>query len=127
MPTVEAPQEVIINDIRYPIKGRVESIVIPRYAPKFTTGDVSGESQQGRSVVQWSDNTGGIGVDRITDLDAAQGRDLDRSWYSSAYLRHKRHMTLPPLATTTAASGVSGIFEVGFIGDLSVRCTHRGL
>ena len=116
---VEVANEVSINSVRYKTTRRVQSIVVPRYAPKFVTGDISGESLQGRSVVQWSDNTGGVGRDRITDVDAAKGIDLDRCWYSSAYLRHKRHLTLPPLVTATAASGVSGVIEVGVIGELS--------
>ena len=55
----------------------------------------------------------------MTDLDVAKGLHPNRSWYSNAYLRHEGHLTLPPLATTTAALGPTGIFTVGAIGELA--------
>ena len=110
--------EIFLDGARF----KLASPIIPRlnnsYAEKISVGETTGDSQPRRSRVQWSDNRGGVGLDRITDLEVAQGKNLDRSFYSSAYLSHNGHLTLPRLATTTAASGASGVFEVGAIAEL---------
>ena len=113
------PGIVSINSEQYKLKEPIRPKLINKYAPKIVTGETTGDSQVGRSRIEWSDNRGGIGVDRITDLEAANAVSLDRSWYSSAYLRHKGHLTLPPLPTTTAATTVSGIFTIGAMAELS--------
>ena len=116
---VTQEKEVSLNGVRYKLMAPIQPRLINTYAPKISIGETTGDTQLRRSRVQWSDNRGGIGVDRITDMDAAQGRNLDRSWYSSAFLRHNGHLTLPPLATITAASGVTGIFTIGAVGELA--------
>jgi hypothetical protein len=113
------PGIVSINSEQYKLKEPIRPKLINKYAPKIVTGETTGDSQVGRSRIEWSDNRGGIGIDRITDVEAANSVSLDRSWYSSAYLRHKGHLTLPPLAVTTSASGEAGILTVGAIAELS--------
>lgn len=120
MPERVVEQNTIsLNALRYRVSKPIEPYLANVYAPKFATGETTGDSMVGRSRLEWTDHRGGIGLDRITDLEVAAGRSLDRSWYSSAYLRHKGHLTLPPLATTTAASGVTGVFTIGAISELA--------
>ena len=103
----------------YPLTSPVQPRLVNRYAQKISIGDTTGDSQANRSRLQLTDNRGGIGIDVFTDVDVANGVNLNRSFYSSCYLRHEGHLTLPRLATVTAASGVTGIFEIGAINELS--------
>jgi hypothetical protein len=105
--------EISLNAVYYPIRGPVRSTLASTYPAKVTIGDTNKDSLQRASVVAWNDFRGGIGKWR---MDGAT--DVDRIWYGVGRLRHKGHLVLPPLATQTAASGASGAFDVGGIGDL---------
>ena len=110
--------QISLGGIRYPITSPVQPRLANAYAQKISIGDTTGDSQLRRSRLQLSDNRGGIGIDVVTDVEVANQVNLNRSFYSSAYLRHEGHLTLPKLATTTAASGVSGVIKVGAIAEL---------
>ena len=104
--------EVSINAVRYPIKGRVTQKLINQFAPKFVIGDVTKDSQQRASV--WAPTfKGGIGKHRVRP-----GEESNRAWWSTLSLRYDR-IGLPQLATMTAASGVAGSYSVGAIGELA--------
>ena len=106
--------EISLNGVAYPITRPVQATLASQYPAKVLIGDISGDSQQRVSAIRWSDPRGGIG---LKTLEGAA--DVDRSWYSTCHLRVRGHLTLPDLVTTTAASGASGVFDVGAIAELS--------
>lgn len=111
---VSTNNEISLNAVRYPISRPVQAVLASIYPPKIVLGDTTRDSQQRASVLAWSDFRGGIGIERFEG-----SADIDRAWWSTFQLRHKNHMVLPPLAITTAVSGVSGTFTIGAIGELS--------
>lgn len=104
---VENTQEILINSIRYPVKGPIHRFLASRPTQRFAIGNAGPTVHQDLSYMSWDDWRGGIGIERI-DPD----QDGDRCWWSTCTLRQKRHLTLPGLATRTAASGVTGVFDV---------------
>ena len=110
--TVIDANEILLNGILYPITRPVQAVLASMYPPKVVIGDTSRDSQQRLSVLALSKWTGGIGLER--KLDAA---NAERAWWSTCQLRYDGHLVLPPLATTTAASGASGSFTVGAINE----------
>ena len=106
--------EVSLNGILFPIIGRVQPTLTSVYPEKIVIGDVTQDSQPHASVISWHDWRAGIGVERMTERDAA-----DRAWWSTCQTRFDCHLLLPPLATTTAASGVTGVWTVGAMGELA--------
>ena len=109
---VLAKDEVSINGVQYRIRGRVTQKLINQFAPKFVIGDITKDSQQRASV--WAPTfKGGIGKHRIKP-----GEESNRAWWSTLAIRYDR-IGLPQLATLTAASGVTGSYNVGAIGELA--------
>lgn len=94
--------EISLNGVFYPIVGRVQQKLVSEYPEKLVIGDVTKDSHQRASVVAWNDWQGGIGIDRMTERDPA-----NRAWWSTADLRFRGHLVLPPLVTTTASSGLT--------------------
>ena len=109
---VEAPDQISLNGVRYPIEGPVKVSMATTQAPRMLIGASSKDTHPDISAVVWNDFRGGIGIDI---MDGVQ--DVNRAWWSELQLRHKGQLVLPPLATATAASGESGSFEVGAIND----------
>ena len=105
--------EISLNAIRYRIKGPVKSALSSIYPDKQVVGDFTRDSQRRASVLAISHALGGIGVNKMRIPN-----HVARCWFSTCKLRHNGHLVLPDLATQTAASGVSGNFTVGAIGDL---------
>lgn len=105
--------EISLNAIRYRITGPVKSALSSIYPDKQVVGDFTRDSQRRASVLAISHTLGGIGVNKMR----IPGH-VARCWFSTCQLRHNGHLVLPALATQTAASGVSGNFTVGAIGDL---------
>ena len=106
--------EISLNGVLYPIVGRVQPALTSVYPEKIVIGDVSSDSQPHASVVNWHNWQGGLGLERQTERQAPT-----RAWWSTCQLRFDSHLLLPPLATQTAASGVTGSFTVGAIGELA--------
>lgn len=114
MPAVViSTEEISLNSVKYRIKGPVRSSLSSIYPPKSVTGDYTRDSQQRASVLAMSNWRGGIG------LNKQRGPEVNRAWWSTCQLRYDQHLVLPPLATLTAASGVTGSWSVGAIGELS--------
>lgn len=112
--------EVSLNAVKYPILGEVQSVLTSQFAPKVVIGDTSRDSQQGQSVVAWGDWRGGIGLFKMRDpLRAENAGDINRAWWSTCQMRYNGHLVLPQLATLTAASGVTGVYVIGAMGELS--------
>lgn len=108
--TVFKPQEIVLNGIRYPIKGPVQSALISNDPLKIVTADTSRDTHKNLSVQSWSDWTGGIGKDKISGENVADNR---RAWYSECQLLHG-HLVLPWLATRTGAGAAR---DVGVISE----------
>jgi hypothetical protein len=66
------------------------------------------------SVIRWKSGRGGIGK-----KDHEDSSDVERLWYGTSHIRVAGHTTLPDRPTTTAASGVTGVFTVGAMGNIS--------
>ena len=108
---VEGANEISINAVRYRTRGPVRRFLASQPPARIEVGE-AGPRSGTKSVVHWTDWRGGIGIQR---MDPA--RDSDRCWWSTCNLRQKRHLTLPRLTTTTAASGVAGGWAVGFLNE----------
>ena len=109
---VETADQISLNGVLYPIQGPVKRSLVPTQAARMLIGASSKDTHQDISAVVWNDFRGGVGVNV---MDGTQ--DVDRAWWSELQLRHKGQLVLPPLATATAASGVSGSFEVLTINE----------
>jgi hypothetical protein len=105
--------EFLLDGVHYPVTRPIQSFLSSTFAPKFVLGDTTKDSGQGRSILGMSDWRGGIGLNKIKGAE-----DVDRAWWSTSQLRGQGHLVLPALATQTAASGVSGSFAIGVIGEL---------
>lgn len=112
--TVVSPNEVILNAVRHPIKGQVKSALANIYPPKQVVGDTRYDSQPRASVLVMNDWRDGIGLNKMRSPD-----QVNRCWWSTCALSYHGHLVPPPLATLTAASGVSGSFTIGAIGELA--------
>jgi len=111
---VKSQSEISLNAVLYPIVGGVQATLVSVYPGKVVQGDTTRDSQQRLSVHSKSDWRGGIGV------EVEEGSfGIDRTWWSTGNLRHIRHLTHGPLATTTAASGVSSVYTIGPMGELA--------
>src|SRR3990167_4913960 len=111
---VVAENEVILNGVRHKIIGGVKSALASIYPEKSVIGDTTRDSQQRASVLALSDWRDGIGLNKMRTPD-----QVKRAWWSTCQLRYHGHLVPPALATTTAASGVTGTFTVGAIGELA--------
>ena len=111
--TVVGEHEIVLNDIRYPIKGRVQSGLISTDALKIVTADHTRDSHPRLSVQSWSNWQLGVGIDKFDGEDLLQRK---RAWDSDLQLRYDGHLVLPGLATLTAAGAAS---EIGVISELS--------
>ena len=109
---VERNDEISLNGIRYPIDGPVRVSMASTQAPRMLIGASTKDTHPDISVVVWDDFRGGIGVDVMDGI-----RDVDRAWWSELQWRQKGQLVLPPLVTATAASGVSGSFDVDMINE----------
>jgi len=121
MATVIENNEVSINDVFYPVTRPVQAVLASLYPPKVTIGDTSRDSQTRTSVISWSDWRGGLGTERMEGAV-----DVDKTWWSTAQLRYKRHLVLPPLANKTGSDGTlaSSVHSIAgltsaVIGELS--------
>lgn len=106
-------QEVSLNAVMYPISGQVTSFLASLYPQKLVLGDVTGDSQQRASTLRLADWRDGIGNFKLSSDEGP------KTWWSTCQLRHKENLVLPQLATITAASGVTGVYTVGAIGELA--------
>ena len=109
---VERNDEISLNGIRYPIDGPVRVSMASTQAPRMLIGASTKDTHPDISVVVWDDFRGGIGIDVMDGI-----RDVDRAWWSELQWRQKGQLVLPPLVTATAASGVSGSFDVDTINE----------
>ena len=103
---VSVEREIFLNGERYPLggDGRVRTIVTSQYPQKIVLGDVDKDSNPRTSLIVWEDWSGGVGV------YSTDGKEnLNRSHFSRADGRYKNHLTLPPLYTAGADSGVAGL------------------
>jgi hypothetical protein len=106
--------EIFLNGIYYPVIGQVQNVLTSQFPAKVVIGDTTRDSQTRASVVAWSDFRGGIGIERMKGAT-----DVDRAWWSTLQLRFQGNLVLPGLATLTGDQGVSGVYDIGAIGELS--------
>ena len=106
--------ELSLNEEKYKLSVPIRETLVSRPAGKVVIGDTTKDSQVHASVLAQSDWRGGIGWERGLDASTA-----DRCWWSTCQLWQRGHLLLPPLATQTAASGVSGSYTIGPIGELA--------
>ena len=110
---IAGKNQVSLNGVVYKTTGPVQQVLASQFAPKFVTGDTNKDSHTRHSI--WAPRfIGGIGKYR-----GRPGEPSDRAWWSTHQLRYDGHLPLPQLATTTAASGVTGSYTVGAIGELA--------
>ena len=114
---VEAPNEISLNGVYYPIARPVQSVLSSIYPAKVVIGDTTKDSQARTSVIAWSDWRGGIGVNRMET-----GGDVNRAWWSTCQLRYKNHLILPGLDNDANANKTSTSLtdpSIGAIGELA--------
>ena len=92
-------QEVILNSIRYPLKGQVSPVLTSRFAPKQVQGDYELDSDPDRSAWAVNDQRGGLlSEEKIKQIE-------NRCWWSTCNLSYKGHIVLPRLATEVPFKG----------------------
>ena len=113
-PRVSRELEVSLNGNLYKLSRPVKTRVIPPYPTGADVGDTRGDIPGRVRRIRWTSAQGGIGK-----KDHERDEDVFRIWYGTSWLRQEGYRTLTPRVTTTAASGVSGLFEVGIIAELA--------
>ena len=111
--TVSRDFEIVLNDIRYPIKGPIRSGLISSDPLKIVTADTNRDSHRNLSVQSWSSWQMGIGLDTFDGDDPLERK---RAWDSDLQLRFDGHLVLPGLATLTAAGAAA---DIGVISEYS--------
>jgi len=106
--------EVFLGGFYYNTSRDIQGTV-SGYPSKVIIGDITGDSQSRLSQIRWNSARGGIGK-----KDHQGSADVNRLWYGTSHLRVDGHRTLPDRVTTTAASGVSGVFTVGAMAELAL-------
>ncbi len=106
--------EILLNGTRYKLARAVQNVLASVYPGKVATGDVGRDSNPNSSALALSSWQGGIGVYKVEEVSPPA-----RAWWSTCQLRYKNNLVLPGLAVLTAASGVSGSFDIGAIGELA--------
>ena len=109
---VDQIDSISINAIRYRTRGPIQRFLASQPTPRMVVGEPGPRAIQNKSAIAWNDWRGGIGIQRMDPTI-----DGNRSWWSTSNQFQKRHLTLPALTTTTAASGVAGSWEVGALGE----------
>ena len=108
MASVVDQNEILLNDVRYPISSPPRKVLTSLFAPKITVGDTSPQAQQHVSTIAWDDFRGGIGIERGIDSST-----IDRCWFSDLTLRFKDHLILGPLSSNISApSGTDNISSI---------------
>ena len=111
--TVVETSEISLNGVYYLVRS-VQPGLASVYPERQVIGDVGRDSNPNASVLALSSWQGGIGVYQVGEAVTP-----DRSWWSTCQQRYKNNLVLPGLAVLTAASGVSGSFNVGTMGELN--------
>ena len=103
MVAVHRKSEINLFGTAFPILGAVRPLLASQFAPKQVIGDYTKDSGEVHSSWVISDQRGGIGVKDMEEFDPVTGnpKDVNRAWFSDAWLSVKGHRTLPPLATVT--------------------------
>ena len=108
MASVVDKNEILLNNVRYPISQPPRKVLTSLFAPKITVGDTSPQAQQHVSTIAFDDFRGGIGIERGIDSSTA-----DRCWFSDLTLRFKDHLILGPLSNELSApSGTANITTI---------------
>lgn len=98
------PNEVILNLVRYPVIGKVRPVLTSTFPEKMVTGEYTKLSDINKdSWVILADQRGGILVEEMDEK-----KDANRCYWSTSNLNYKGHTFLPPLASTSTASTVTG-------------------
>ena len=103
---------ISLNGTLYPLKRPVQRHLASIYPGKVVVGDTGRDSNPNASPLARSDWSGGIGLFKDEGVSPQP-----RSFFSTCSLRYKS-LTLPGLEVETAASGATGTFTVGVIGEL---------
>lgn len=108
---VTTESQVSLNGVRYTlVKGSKVRSSLVDYPEKQVFGDYTKDSQRNISTAAWSDFSEGMGRERT------KGQDFTHSWFSTAEQRKPRRVTLPPLATQTAAGTAAAAPLIGELG-----------
>lgn len=110
---IAGKNQVSLNGVVYKTTGPVQQRLMSQFAPKFVTGDINKDSHTRHSI--WAPRF----MEGIGKYKVRPGEPSNRAWWSTHQLRYDGHLPLPQLATTTAASGVTGSYNVGAIGELA--------
>ncbi len=97
------------------LRGNPQRRLISQLPGKVTLGDWTNESNPIASVRSWTDRRGGVGTEN-DDPDAGQ----DKTWFSTASLRHNKHHVLQRRAVATAVNaGIGSDETVQFVAELA--------
>jgi hypothetical protein len=113
-PRVIRRGEVSIAGKFYKLTRPIQSTLASLYPAPVRIGAIGIDSQQRLSVIRWDNTRGGIGKKEHQDAV-----DVERIFFGTSHLRVNGHRTLPDRQTTTAASGVTGTFTIGAMGEIS--------
>jgi len=91
---VIAPNEVLLNSVRYPVIGGVRPTLTSVFPQKMVIGDYTKASDINKDAWVISDQRGGILIEEMLEKIHA-----DRCYWSTCNLDFKGHIILPTLAT----------------------------
>lgn len=103
MPVVPDYGEIILNDVHYKVRGNIQRVLASIYPPKVVIGDISKDANPRASSISWGDVRGGLGVDRITELDKP-----DRLRRAECNIRWPGENTLPYQSIATSTTNITG-------------------
>lgn len=106
--------QISLGGRKFRTRGNPQRRLISQFPGKVTLGDWTNESNPLASVKSWTDRRGGIGTENA-DIERGQ----DRTWFSTATLRHNKHHVLQRRSVATAAnSGIGTDETVQFVAEL---------
>jgi hypothetical protein len=116
MVAVHRKKEISLFGNYYPIVGPVQQDLASQFAEKQVIGDYTKSSELLASSWIISDQRGGIGIKDMEEFGPGGApKDIDRCWFSDAWLNTKGHRTLPILVTaTTNPTGADALVLIEF-------------
>lgn len=95
--TVTSSQEILLNNYKYKINGKVVMEALSPFPERQSIGDDSYDNKLHLSNYTISDLRGGIGVEEM-DEDI----DWNRCWWTDCIIKYKNHILPPRLATAVS-------------------------
>src|SRR3990167_4509606 len=105
--TVQSPNQISLNAVRYKITGPVQAVLVSQYPQKTVIGDYTKDSHSRLSVLTLTDWRGGVGLGRIV-----QGQGLDRTDLANNTQTMYKAGAFLPFARGAVSGSISGKMNI---------------